>query len=133
MAPLAWLTLVDAGHRSVRPRRGCSPPRPAACSASGPAPLGPVGARHDPDAHYESAYALLTQLRSVARRLSAGLDSDAIAAQLMETVHERLDDRYGAVFVKTGSSVLIPVGFRGVGASQVLSPPTRSWRGAGRR
>lgn len=84
--------------------------------------LGPVGAHHDPDAHYESAYALLTQLRSVARRLSAGLDSDAIAAQLMETVHDHLDDRYGAVFVKTDSSMLIPLGFRGTGASQVLGP-----------
>ena len=122
VAPLAWLTLVDAAHRSVQTvpwvltAAGCG----LLCLRA--RTLGPVGARHDPDAHYESAYALLTQLRSVARRLSAGLDSDAIAAQLMETVHERLHDRYGAVFVKAGSSVLIPVGFRGAGASQVLSP-----------
>jgi signal transduction histidine kinase len=84
--------------------------------------MGPVGAGHDPGAHYESAHALLTQLRSVARRLSAGLDSAAIAAQLMETVHEQLEGRYVAVFVKTGSSMLIPVGFRGTGASQVVGP-----------
>lgn len=120
--PLAWLDLFQAGHRAVQTvpwmltAAGCG----LLCIRA--RTLGPVGARHDPDAHYESAYALLTQLRSVARRLSAGLDSDAIAAQLMETVHERLDDRYGAVFVKAGSSVLIPVGFRGTGASQVLSP-----------
>ena len=74
------------------------------------------------DAHYESARQLLTQLRSVARRLSAGLDSDGISAQLMECMHQHLDDRYAAVFVKTSSSVLIPLGFRGVGASLVLSP-----------
>jgi len=76
----------------------------------------------DADAQYESARQLLTQLRSVARRLSAGLDSAGIAAQLMETVHEHLDDAYSAVFVRSSGSILIPLGFRGVGASQVLSP-----------
>jgi signal transduction histidine kinase len=84
--------------------------------------LGPPGITGETDAHYESARQLLTQLRAVARRLSAGLDSDGISAQLMETVSEPLDSRYAAVFVKTSSSVLIPLGFRGPGASQVLSP-----------
>jgi signal transduction histidine kinase len=84
--------------------------------------LGPPGIRGETDAHYESARQLLTQLRAVTRRLSAGLDSDGMSAQLMETVSERLECRYAAVFVKTSSSVLIPLGFRGPGASQVLSP-----------
>ncbi len=39
----------------------------------------------DKDGHYESARQLLTQLRSVTRRLSAGLDSDGMAAQLLAT------------------------------------------------
>jgi signal transduction histidine kinase len=76
----------------------------------------------DTDAQYESARQLLTQLRSVARRLSAGLDSAGIAAQLMESVHDRLADRYTAVFVRPSGSILIPLAFRGMGASQVLSP-----------
>ena len=50
--------------------------------------------------HYESARQLLTQLRTVTRRLSAGLDSDGMAAQLMATLHEQLDDSYAAVFVE---------------------------------
>jgi signal transduction histidine kinase len=122
VAPLGWLTAADAGDLAVD-----AAPWVLAALAGGllslrARTLGPVGPSDDPEAHYESAYALLTQLRSVARRLSAGLDSDAIAAQLMETVHDELDDRYGAVFVKTGSSMLIPVGFRGTGASQILGP-----------
>jgi signal transduction histidine kinase len=40
----------------------------------------------------------------------------------METVHEHLGDRYTAVFVKMHGSVLIPLGFRGMGASEVLAP-----------
>jgi signal transduction histidine kinase len=94
--------------------------------------MGPEGVSGRSDAHYESARQLLTQLRSVARRLSAGLDSSGISAQLLETVHEHLDDRYAAVFVTTGSSTLVPLGFRGMGASQVLGPTDpvveRCWR-----
>ncbi len=72
--------------------------------------------------NYESARQLLTQLRAVARRLSAGLDSDGMAAQLMATMHEHLDDSYAAVFVKMRGSVLVPLGYRGVGARQLLLP-----------
>jgi signal transduction histidine kinase len=84
--------------------------------------LGHTKVSDDSDAHYESARQLLTQLRGVARRLSAGLDSSGISAQLMETVHGALDDRYAAVFVRMHASVLVPVGFRGDGAAQVLGP-----------
>ncbi len=65
---------------------------------------------------------LLTQLRAVARRLSAGLDSDGMAAQLMVTMHEHLDDSYAAVFVKMRGSVLVPLGYRGMEARQLLLP-----------
>lgn len=122
LLPLAWLDLAVAGDRAAATAPWLLTAMGCGLLSVGARTLGPVGARHDPDAHYESAHALLTQLRSVARRLSAGLDSEAIAAQLMETVHDELHDRYGAVFVKTGSSMLIPVGFRGMGASQVLRP-----------
>ena len=76
----------------------------------------------DKDGHYESARQLLTQLRSVTRRLSAGLDSDGMAAQLLATVHEHLEDSYSAVFVNMKGSVLVPLGYRGMGAQQVLVP-----------
>ena len=76
----------------------------------------------DRDSHYESARQLLTQLRSVTRRLSAGLDSDGMAAQLMATMHEHLDDNYSAVFVKMRGSILVPLGYRGMGAQQHLVP-----------
>ena len=72
--------------------------------------------------NYESARQLLTQLRAVTRRLSAGLDSDGMAAQLMTTMHEHLDDSYAAVFVKMRGSVLVPLGYRGAEARQLLLP-----------
>jgi signal transduction histidine kinase len=74
------------------------------------------------DGHYESARQLLTQLRAVARRLSAGLDSDGMAAQLMATLHEHLEDSYAAVFANMNGSVLVPLGYRGMGAQQILLP-----------
>ncbi|MGA8210638.1 MAG: histidine kinase [Nocardioidaceae bacterium] len=84
--------------------------------------MGPGRVVGDSDEQYESARQLLTQLRAVARRLSAGLDSAGMAAELMETLHAHLDDRYSAVFVRTSGSILVPIGFRGIGAGQVLSP-----------
>jgi len=84
--------------------------------------LGPAGAPWTQDTNYESARQLLTQLRTVARRLSAGLDSDGMAAQLLANVHETLDDSYGAVFVNMKGSVLVPIGYRGLGAQQLLVP-----------
>ena len=84
--------------------------------------LGHIPDEEDNDAHYESARQLLTQLRTVTRRLSAGLDSDGMAAQLLSTIHERLDDRYAAVFAKMRGSVLVPLSYRGLGAQQILVP-----------
>lgn len=65
------------------------------------------------DASYESARRLLSQLRVVARRLSSGLDAVSIATQALASVHEALDDRAGAVFVRTAGGVLVPLAYRG--------------------
>lgn len=70
--------------------------------------------------HYESARQLLTQLRTVTRRLSAGLDSEGMAAALMSTMHQRLNDSVDAVFVREGP-LLVPLAYRGVGAQQLLA------------
>ena len=84
--------------------------------------LGITAGGDDNAEQYESARQLLTQLRTVARRLSAGLDSEGMSAQLLASMHEHLDDSYGAVFMKMNGSVLVPLGYRGVGAQQVLTP-----------
>ena len=84
--------------------------------------LGGANAPWRQDTNYESARQLLTQLRTVTRRLSAGLDSDGMAAQLLATVHEGLEDSFAAVFVNMKGSVLVPLGYRGPGAQQLLLP-----------
>jgi signal transduction histidine kinase len=84
--------------------------------------VGPDAVNGDNTAHYESARQLLTQLRSVTRRLSAGLDSDGMAAQLLALLNDTLDDSFSAVFVNTKGSVLVPLGYRGMGAQQILVP-----------
>ena len=81
-----------------------------------------VSGMAEADTSYESARQLLTQLRTVTRRLSAGLDSEGMAAALMETMHERLEDSFDAVFVKMQDSLLVPLAYRGLGAQQLLAP-----------
>lgn len=82
-----------------------------------------VGVRGLPgDSNYESARRLLTQLRSVARRLSSGLDVVAISSQLLITVHQHLNDTHSAIFVKTENGLLAPLGYRGPDSQRVLAP-----------
>jgi signal transduction histidine kinase len=76
----------------------------------------------DSDASYESARRLLSQLRTVARRLSSGLDTVTMSSQLLATVHQHLDDTHSAVFVRTDGGVLAPLGFRGAAAREALKP-----------
>jgi len=66
------------------------------------------------DSSYESARRLVTQLRTVARRLSAGLDPVSMSTQLLAEVHAKLSDSRSAVFVRTEGGVLSPLGYRGV-------------------
>ncbi len=74
------------------------------------------------NASYESARRLLTQLRTVARRLSSGLDPVSMASQVLTVVHERLDDTRSALFVRTEGGVLAPLGYLGEGAEETLKP-----------
>jgi signal transduction histidine kinase len=74
------------------------------------------------EASYESARRLLSQLRTVARRLSSGLDAVSMASQILVTVHEALEDTQSAVFVRTEGGVLAPLGYRGFNAKQSLLP-----------
>lgn len=66
-----------------------------------------------PDTSYESARRLLTQLRTVARRLSSGLDTGNMSAQLLATVGEHLPVNRAVVLVRTEGGVLAPLGYSG--------------------
>lgn len=72
------------------------------------------------DPSYEAARRLLTQLRTVVRRLSAGLDSYSMASQLLSVVHEHLQDTQSAVFVHTDGDVFTPISYRGPEARETL-------------
>jgi len=74
------------------------------------------------DSNYESARRLLSQLRSVARRLSSGLDVVTISSQLLLTVHQHLNDTHTAVFVMTENGLLAPLGYRGPDSQHALQP-----------
>jgi signal transduction histidine kinase len=65
------------------------------------------------DDAYDSARRLLGQLRTVARRLSAGLDPVGIAQQLLVEVSSGLSDRCSAVLIRSEGGVLVPLTFRG--------------------
>lgn len=84
--------------------------------------LGRVQPPHDVDPTYASARRLLTQLRTVARRLSAGLDAPAMSTQLLSVVHDSLQDTHSAVFVRTDGGVLTPLCYRGDRAREMLLP-----------
>jgi signal transduction histidine kinase len=74
------------------------------------------------DASYASARRLLSQLRTVARRLSAGLDPVSMAEQLLETVHGTLEGTQSAVFIRTEGGVLAPMAYEGADARQSILP-----------
>jgi signal transduction histidine kinase len=74
------------------------------------------------DASYEAAKRLLTQLRLVARRLSAGLDPVTMASQLLTSVTEVLGSSQAAVFVRSEGGVLVPLGYWGSNARIDITP-----------
>jgi signal transduction histidine kinase len=72
------------------------------------------------DASYESARRLLSQLRTVARRLSSGLDPVSITEDILGTAHAALDDTQAALYVRTEGGALNPLGYRGRNARHGL-------------
>ena len=77
-------------------------------------------ARRTSQASYESARTLLSQLRTVARRLSSGLDPVSMSEQILVATSEALGDTQSALFVRTEGGVLSPLGYRGHLARQSL-------------
>jgi signal transduction histidine kinase len=82
--------------------------------------LGSTGPR--PEESYESARRLLSQLRTVARRLSSGLDTVSMSSQMLVTVHQHINDSHSALFIRTEGGVLAPLAYRGTDARAVLQP-----------
>ncbi len=71
---------------------------------------GSSAAHRSDDASYESARRLLSQLRTVARRLSSGLDPVSMAAQILSTTHDAVQDSRSAVFVPHRGWGAVPAG-----------------------
>lgn len=73
------------------------------------------------DDAYDSARRLLGQLRTVARRLSAGLDPVGIAQQVLVEVSATLSDRCSAILVRSDGGVLVPLTFQGADRLTAIS------------
>jgi len=69
---------------------------------------------------YASARRLLSQLRTVTRRLSSGLDPVSISQQVLQVLEDDLAAARSAVFVRTQGGVLSPLAYRGHGAKEAI-------------
>jgi signal transduction histidine kinase len=73
------------------------------------------------DSGYESARRLLAQLRTVARRLSAGLDPIGIAQQMLAEVDLHVDATRAVVLTRSDGGVLQPLAEQGDGTARDLT------------
>jgi signal transduction histidine kinase len=62
---------------------------------------------------YEAAYRLLSQLRTVARQLAAGLDPVTLADGMLEAMHAVVPFDRGAVYGRSQGGRLVPLAIRG--------------------
>ncbi|GAA1926053.1 sensor histidine kinase [Nocardioides marmoribigeumensis] len=69
---------------------------------------------------YASARRLLSQLRTVTRRLSSGLDPVSISQQMLDGFEEELGAARSAVFILTEGGVMSPLAYRGHGAKDAI-------------
>jgi signal transduction histidine kinase len=70
-------------------------------------------ANSDVNQSYEAAYELLSQLRTVSRQLSAGLDSVSLGQGLLQSIGEIARFDRGAVFVRSDGGRLVPLAIDG--------------------
>lgn len=78
-------------------------------------------APHD-EQSYVSARRLLTQLRSVTRRLSSGLDPVSIGNQVLSDVDAAVMAPRSALFIRTEPGTWTPLAYHGVDARSALEP-----------
>jgi signal transduction histidine kinase len=74
------------------------------------------------DETYDAARRLLGQLRTLARRLPAGLDPITVTNQILEQVRQRAGCSRAAVFSRSESGVFVPLAYLGPGAQDTLHP-----------
>lgn len=67
----------------------------------------------DTNRSYEAAYELLSQLRTVSRQLSGGLDSVSLAQGLLQSLHTHVAYETGAVFIRADAGRLVPLALDG--------------------
>jgi signal transduction histidine kinase len=70
-------------------------------------------ASHDAQESYLSAYRLLSQLRTVSRQLSAGLDATTLAEGMLRSLQDVMPYDRGAVFVRSSGTRLVPLAYTG--------------------
>ena len=75
--------------------------------------LAAASAASDVNRSYEAAYELLSQLRTVSRQLSGGLDSVSLAQALLQTLQKELGFDRGAVFIRADGGRLVPLALEG--------------------
>jgi signal transduction histidine kinase len=62
---------------------------------------------------YDAAHRLLSELRTVARKLSAGLDPVGIAQQILSDVHDVVLDESSVLLARSAGGTLLPLATRG--------------------
>jgi signal transduction histidine kinase len=90
-------------------------------------------AASDVNRSYEAAYDLLSQLRTVSRQLSGGLDAVSLAQGLLQSLQGPVPYDRGAVFIRSDGGRLVPLALEGapyVDWDTSLDPETplgRAW------
>lgn len=99
--------------------------------------LAAASASSDVNRSYEAAYELLSQLRTVSRQLSGGLDAVSLAQGLLQELQTRIGFDRGAVLIKADGGRLVPLALEGatfVDWDTSLADDTplgRAWRDGG--
>lgn len=74
------------------------------------------------DSAYSAAYRLVTQLRTLARRLSYGLDSTLVAKEICSDVSRRTKATDVGAFVRSDGGVLTPAAYHGADGAELPAP-----------
>jgi signal transduction histidine kinase len=75
--------------------------------------LAAASAPSDVNRSYEAAYELLSQLRTVSRQLSGGLDAVSLAQGLLQELQARVGFDRGAVLIRADGGRLVPLALEG--------------------
>jgi len=94
-------------------------------------------ASSDTNRSYEAAYELLSQLRTVSRQLSGGLDAVSLAQGLLQSLQAQVAYDKGVVFIRADAGRLVPLALEGASfvdwetSLDDETPLGRAWQQAG--